>query len=132
MGQIRQIYRERQFMKEYKKAQEKAQLHGVVNDAYDRDKKQNTQSQNSNDYPKQEYKMDSIHDKIESVHETDQNDLDLTVNDSSKFPSMHDVSRFPSSLKEKPSNVVKIEDRISVSSGEESEVKVNVNINDMS
>ena len=62
-------------MKEYKKAQEKAQLHGVVNDAYDHDKKQNTQSQNSNDYPKQEYKMDSIHDKIESVHETDQNDL---------------------------------------------------------
>ena len=57
---------------------------------------------------------------------------DLTVNDSSKFPSMHDVSRFPSSLKEKPSNVVKTEDRISVSSGEESEVKVNVNINDMS
>ena len=62
-------------MKEYKKAQEKAQLHGVVNDAYDHDKKQYTQSQNSNDYPKQEYKMDSIHDKIESVHETDQNDL---------------------------------------------------------
>ena len=62
-------------MKEYKKAQEKAQLHGVVNDAYDHDKKQNTQSQNSNDYPKQEYKMNSIHDKIESVHETDQNDL---------------------------------------------------------
>ena len=62
-------------MKEYKKAQEKAQLHGVVNDAYDQDKKQNTHSQNSNDYPKQEYKMNSIHDKIESVHETDQNDL---------------------------------------------------------
>ena len=54
------------------------------------------------------------------------------MNDSSKFPSMHDVSRFPSSLKEKPSNVIKTEDRISVSSGEESEVKVNVNINDMS
>ena len=45
---------------------------------------------------------------------------------------MHDVSRFPSSLKEKPSTVIKTEDRISVSSGEESEVKVNVNINDMS
>ena len=77
---IRQIYRERQFMKEYKKAQEKAQLHGVVNDAYDHDKKQNSQSQNSNDYPKQEYKMNSIHDKIESVHETDQNDLGTVPN----------------------------------------------------
>ena len=75
-------------MKEFKKAQEKAQLHGVVNDAYDHDKKQNSQSQNSNDYPKQEYKMNSIHDKIESVHETDQNDLGTVPNFKTDRPKM--------------------------------------------
>ena len=89
---IRQIYRERQFMKEYKKAQEKAQIHGIVNDAYDvtgnernsatSDKKlgsHHSHSQISDNYPRQEYKMNSIHDKNDSVHDADQNELGIAL-----------------------------------------------------
>ena len=78
-------------MKEYKKAQEKAHIRGIVNDAYDVTGTENSatgdtkvgshhsHSQISDNYPRQEYKMNSINDKVDSVHDTYQNELGFAL-----------------------------------------------------
>ena len=116
-AQIRQIHRERVFLKEYKKAQEQQQKE------FERQQKEETQQLSS--YPKQEMlKLDSI--KNPSIDEP----IPLEIPEQ-QFPSMNDLSRLQSTQPVESEPAKEPPRPISISSGEESEVKVNVNINDM-
>merc|ERR1711937_237133 len=112
-AQIRQIHRERVFLKEYKKAQEQQQKE------FEGQKKEEENQQISS-YPRQEMlKLDSI--KNPSIDEP----VPLEIPEQ-QFPSMNDLSRLQSTQPVESEPAKEPPRPISISSGEESEVKVNV------
>ena len=69
--------------------------------------------------------------KLDSIKEPSVAELEI---EPEQFPSMNDLSRLQSNIQSvqiEPPEVKEPPKPISISSGEESEVKVNVNINDM-